>query len=64
VFHPFALRAVERQFLTVNHKEILTKKFAQCLEQRPKSPDHWIVAPDRILRLGAINDSDHNDHQK
>jgi hypothetical protein len=52
-----SLRAVERQFFTV-HRKVLPKNSPRR-KQRPKPPDHWMVAPDRILRLGAINDSQH-----
>jgi hypothetical protein len=61
---PFALGAVERHLLTVHGEEILAEELAKLGEQHPESPQHRIVAPDRVAGLQDIDDEEDDDDQR
>ena len=52
--------AVERQFLTIHRKEILTKELAKRGEQMPEAAYDRIVSPDRIFCLEPVQHKDNH----
>jgi hypothetical protein len=63
---PVALRAVEGQLLAIRGEEVLAKELAETLEQGAKPADHRIVATNRLLGLGDVDDEgvDHPEREQ
>jgi hypothetical protein len=53
---PGTLGPIEREFLTIHGKKVLTKKLAEVLKNVTKSANNRKITPDRVRRLRDIDD--------
>ncbi len=60
---PFTLGAVERQFLAVHRKEVLSEKFTKVGKDAAEPADDRIIPADRIMGLTDVDDEQNNRDQ-
>jgi hypothetical protein len=55
---------VERHLLAVHGEKILAEELAEPGEQHPETPQHRVVAPDRVAGLHTVDDEEDDDNQR